>query len=129
MATINRFEDLECWQMARDLNRKVLKLSRAIEKKKDYKLLEQIRSSSGSVMDNIAEGFGRGGNKEFIQFLFVARGSASELKSQLYRAADNEYISLEESQKAIDMTDKTMGKISGLISYLKQSNKRGYKSD
>lgn len=129
MTTIKKFEELECWQITRDLNKRVVKISKEIAKEKDYKLVEQIRASSGSIMDNISEGFGRGGNKEFIQFLFVARGSTTVLKSQLYRALDNEYIGKEDFELTIPLIDLTYGKISGLISYLKKSDKKGYKSD
>ena len=86
MATINKFEDLKVWQKARILCQEVFEL---IEKEKfcrDYKLKDQINGSSGSVMDNISEGFGRQGNIEFINFLTISNGSALEVKSQLYRA-------------------------------------------
>src|SRR5690606_33995179 len=93
MATINRFEDLEIWQEARRLAKVIHKISIETDLKTDFRFKEQIKSSSGSVMDNIAEGFERDGNQEFRQFLSIAKGSAGETRSQLYRVFDCEYIS------------------------------------
>jgi len=93
MATITKFEDLEIWQEARNLAKEIYIISKETDLKTDYKFKEQIKSSSGSVMDNIAEGFERDGNLEFRQFLSVAKGSAGESRSQIYRLFDYEYIS------------------------------------
>ncbi len=93
MATIEKFEDLEIWKEARLLSAEIILLSKNTELKTDYKLKNQIKGSSGSVMDNIAEGFERDGNIEFRQFLSVAKGSAGESRSQLYRVFDFKYIS------------------------------------
>ena len=92
MATINRFEDLEIWQEARKLAKEIHIISIETGLKSDFKFKEQIKSSSGSVMDNIAEGFERDGNIEFRQFLSIAKGSAGETRSQLYRVFDFDYI-------------------------------------
>ena len=92
MTTIKRFEDINVWKEARELCKLVFTLTCKEQFSHDFKFIGQIRGSSGSIMDNIAEGFERGGNKEFIQFLFIAKGSCGELKSQLYRALDNCYI-------------------------------------
>ena len=92
MATINRFEDLDIWQEARRLAKEIHILSEETKLKTDYKLKEQIKGSSGSVMDNIAEGFERDGNLEFRQFLSIAKGSAGESRSQIYRLYDFEII-------------------------------------
>src|SRR5450759_5396436 len=89
---IERFEDLEIWQEARELSRRVFEITSAGPFHNDFKFRDQIRSSAGSVMDNIAEGFERDGNKEFIQFLSVAKGSCGETRSQSYRAFDYKYI-------------------------------------
>lgn len=83
---VERFEDLEIWQEARDLCKHIFTLTSKEPFSKDYKLRDQIHGSSGSIMDNISEGFGRGGNKEFLQFLFIAKGSCNETRSQGYRA-------------------------------------------
>jgi len=82
VATITKFEDLEIWQEARRLSKEIIFLSKNTELKKDFKFNAQIKDSSGSVMDNIAEGFERNGNLEFRQFLSIAKGSAGETRSQ-----------------------------------------------
>lgn len=127
MAAIKRFEDLEIWQIARELCRFVFMLSSKGEFSKDLSLKNQTRSSSGSSMDNIAEGFGRGGKIEFIQFLSFSNGSASEVKSQLYRALDFKYISEEEFKTGYEFADKLMNKIGRFISYLNSSDIKGQK--
>ncbi len=86
------FEDLIIWQEARELSKEIYAISRLPEFKKDYKFVGQITSATGSIMDNIAEGFERDGNKEFLQFLSIAKGSCGEVRSQLYRAYDIGYI-------------------------------------
>ena len=93
MATFNRFEEIVAWQKARVLCKTINDYTQKGLFSKDFKLISQIKSSSGSAMDNIAEGFERGGNKEFTQFLSISKGSVGETRSQLYRALDNEYIS------------------------------------
>jgi len=89
MATIREFEELEIWQEARRLSKEIIEIVKTTELKTDYKLKDQIKGSSGSVMDNIAEGFERDGNLEFRQFLSIAKGSAGESRSQLYRVFDS----------------------------------------
>jgi len=126
MPTIKKFEDLEFWQKARELSRKVNTITNESPLNKDYSLKDQIRRSSGSIMDNIAEGFERSGNREFIQFLSIAKSSAGEVQSQLYRLLDQEYI----DQQTFDGLYKLCGEIGkmimGLIKYL---NKTEYKGD
>jgi four helix bundle protein len=96
---IRNFEDLEVWQNSRDLCKKIHHLIISPEFAKDFALVNQINRSSGSIMDNIAEGFGRTGNKEFIQFLSISKGSCSEVKSQLYRAMDRSYLDIKKRRR------------------------------
>ena len=127
MATFHRFEDLEIWQTARKLSLKVFKLTEAGPFSKDFKCRDQIRSSAGSVMDNIAEGFDRGGKLEFINFLSYSKGSTGEVKSQLYRAKDVRYISIERFDELYLQYDKLAGQIAGFISYLNKILIKGQK--
>ena len=127
MATFNRFEDIIAWQKARVLCKIINGYTQKELFSKDFRLVGQIKGSSGSAMDNIAEGFERGGNKEFIQFLAISKGSAGETRSQLYRALDNSYISNEEFQKAYDLANEVGKLIGGLISHLKSSDLKGNK--
>ena len=127
MATIERFEDLECWQKARELCQFVYELTKKENFSRDFSLVNQIRRSSGSSMDNISEGFDRGGNKEFKQFLSISRGSVGEVRSQLYRALDREYITEKESKHGLDLSNQTGKLITGLINYLSKSKLKGTK--
>ena len=107
MAVIKRFEDFEIWQLARELSKKAHFLIKNTEKiSKDFSLQDQKKRSSRSVMDNIAEGFGRGGNKEFIMFLSISNGSNEEYKSQLYRCLDYEYIDKTVFDEYYELADK-----------------------
>jgi four helix bundle protein len=124
---IERFEDLDIWKEARLLNRKIFELTRNGPFVKDFKLKAQILSSSGSIMDNIAEGFERAGNKEFIQFLSIAKGSCGECRSQIHRALDYRYIDDESFLQLNNMSIAVSRKISNLITYLKNSELKGYK--
>ncbi|KAA5532916.1 four helix bundle protein [Paenimyroides baculatum] len=127
MATINRFEDLEIWQEARRLAKVIHKISIETNLKTDFKFKEQIKSSSGSVMDNIAEGFERDGNLEFRQFLSIAKGSTGETRSQLYRLFDCEYISERDFEQLKDDYEKLSGKIKNFIVYLNRKDFKGTK--
>ncbi len=97
--------------------------------KNDYKLREQINGSSGSVMDNIAEGFGRGGNKEFIMFLGFSRGSCSETKAQLLRCYNRNHIDENTYLKLNSQADNLINQLSKFINYLKNSERKGAKFD
>lgn len=127
LSTWNSFEDIEAWQLSRDFCKNVYRILQYDGLKTDYALKDQLNRSSGSIMDNIAEGYGRGGTKEFINFLSFAKGSAGEARSQLYRAFDRDYITYDEqhelNNKAIEITNK----IGGLIAYLKKSGYKGTK--
>ena len=127
MSTIKCFEDLRCWQSARELCKLIYGFTRKEKFSKDFSLVKQIRDSSGSGMDNISEGFDRAGNKEFIQFLSVSRGSIAEVKSQLYRALDQNYIDENEFQQAYNLSTQTGKETTNLIIYLKNSDMKGFK--
>lgn len=124
---IKRFEDLEIWQEARSLCKQVCKITRQNPFCNDYKLRDQIRTSSGSVMDNIAEGFERNGNKEFMQFLSISKGSCGECRSQSYRAFDYDYIDSEILDDLVLRTSNLSKKIYKLMLYLRNSNLSGPK--
>ena len=127
MATIKRFEDLEIWKEARRLSKEIIQLSKTTELKTDYKLKDQIKGSSGSVMDNIAEGFERDGNLEFRQFLSTAKGSAGETRSQVYRLFDNDYINEEQQKLLVSDYEKLSIKIHNFITYLNKKDFKGTK--
>lgn len=127
MATIRRFEDLEIWQEARRLSKEVIFLSKSTNLNNDFKLRDQIKASSGSVMDNIAEGFERDGNLEFRQFLSTAKASAGESRSQLYRLYDNDYITIEEMQKLTSEYEILSRRIANFINYLNKKDFKGNK--
>ncbi|TYB78930.1 four helix bundle protein [Bizionia myxarmorum] len=127
MATIKNFEDLEIWQLARVLCKDINAVTQKTELRKDYKLYSQIDGSSGSVMDNIAEGFERNGNREFIQFLSIAKASCGETRSQLYRIFDRDYVTLEEFEKLKTQTLDLSKMISGFMNYLIKSDFKGSK--
>jgi len=103
---VERFEDLEIWQEARALSKVIFQLSKRTPFKNDFKLKNQIKGSSGSTMDNIAEGFERNGRKEFLQFLSIAKGSCGETRSQSYRAFDYEYITRDELNDLVNECTK-----------------------
>jgi len=124
---INRFEDLEIWQEARELSRYVFKITSLGSFINDYKFKNQIRSSSGSVMDNIAEGFERDGNREFTQFLSIAKGSCAETRSQSYRAFDYNYIDQTQFDEIMERTERLLNKIGSFMKYLKRSDFKGTK--
>lgn len=120
---IERFEDIQAWQEARKLTKKIYELTNKLPFKKDYKLREQIRDASVSMMGNIAEGFDRQSKKEFIRFLDIASTSGSEVQSHLYVALDQEYISEEEFQQTYRQAKKTKGLVNGFMVYLKSRQK------
>jgi four helix bundle protein len=120
---IDRFEDIQGWQEARKLTNRIYELTKGALFKKDFRLSGQIRDASVSVMANIAEGFDRQSRKEFIQFLYYASGSASEVQSHLYVAMDQKYISEEDFRITYDQAKKAKNLINGFISYLKGRKK------
>jgi len=127
MATIKHFEDLEIWKMSRILCDEIYNIITKTELKNDYKLKEQINGSSGSVMDNIAEGFERNGNKEFRQFLSISKGSCGETRSQLYRVYDRNYIDQDKFNQLKELTLELGNKIGSFIKYLNNTEYKGSK--
>ena len=127
MSTIKRFEDLEIWQLAREISKDVYEITKKDVIKFDFSMIDQLRRSSGSIMDNIAEGFERDGNKEFNQFLSIAKGSSGETRSQLYRALDQKYIDEYEFQTLYDKLLIVSTKIKNMMTYLKKSGYTGTK--
>ncbi len=125
MATWSRFEDLPIWQDARALAKDIYRITSTDQFSKDYRFCGQIRAAIGSVMDNIAEGFERENNKEFIQFLYFAKGSCGEVRSQLHRAKDVEFISDEVYKEYIERAINLNTSIYNFIKYLKNSDVSG----
>jgi four helix bundle protein len=121
MSTIRRFEDLEVWKRARELTKLVYKLTDASQFSRDYRLRNQMRDAAVSILSNIAEGFSRRTDKEFIQFLYVSRASAAELQSQSYVALDQEYLPAVAFERIYEETDHTSRMLSNLIKYLRSS--------
>lgn len=127
MATFQKFEDLIAWQKAREINKRIHLITSRPEFAREFKFKDQINRSSGSVMDNIAEGFGRKGNTEFRNFLTIANGSLMELKSQMYRAHDMNLINAEELSELVDMISEVARIMHGLILHLNRTEHNGLK--
>ncbi len=117
---IERFEDIEAWQLARELARKVYRLTKKPSFTKDFGLKSQIQDAAGSSMHNIAEGFDSETNAEFIRFLRYAKRSCTEVQSELYLALDEEYISADEFKDVYEQARRTRAAIYGFIKYLKK---------
>ncbi len=127
MATINTFKEIKSWQFAKDIAVDIYKITRDEIFRREYSLVDQIRRSAISVSSNIAEGFERKGNKEFIQFLFIAAGSLGELDSQLIITTE---IGLMSTEKLVDLENRigvTKKTIYGMVVYLKSQEQKGYK--
>ena len=127
MSTFTRFEEIESWKKARELTGAVYRVTRQAELARDFGLRDQLRRASVSIMANIAEGFGRGGNKEFVSFLSTARGSCAETKSHLYVARDAAELGQTEFDRLYAMATEVEGLISGLMKYLAATDARGRK--
>jgi four helix bundle protein len=127
MASVRKFEDLEAWKQSREISRLIYSVSSNGAFAKDFALTNQIRRAAISIVSNIAEGFERNGDKEFIQFLTVAKGSCGEVRAQLYVAFDQGYVDEESFLNIQSKLEETSRMISGLIKYLKQSELKGSK--
>lgn len=127
MATFRSFVEIEAWQKARELTGLVYVATRSAGFSKDFALRDQVRRASISIMASIAEGFGRSGSVEFIQFLAVAKGSACEVISHVYVALDQGYVSQEEFDRLNSLAEKTVDLIGGPMRYLQKSSIKGAK--
>ena len=127
MATITKFEDIEAWRKGRELKQILYRHSKHGEFAKDFALRIQIRRAAMSVTANIAEGFERGGNREFIQFLSTSKGSCGEIQDHLYTAVDEHYVTKEEFENLYSQTAKVASLIGGFMKYLQNSEIRGAK--
>ena len=127
MGTIRKFEDLEAWRHARALVQEVYSITAGGAFAKDFGLRNQIRRASVSIMANIAEGYERDGNAEFIQFLSIAKGSAGEVKCHLYIARDQTYLNQEQFDHLVFITDKLGKIIGGLMNHLRMVGLKGKK--
>jgi four helix bundle protein len=127
MATINKFEDLEIWQLARKLYNNISIVAKQLRLNKEFRFAEQIKSSSGSIMDNISEGFERSSRLEFLNSLGISKGEIGELKSQLYRCLDDKYISENDFTIYYLEADILSKKIASFIIYLNKTEHKGLK--
>ncbi|MGD9629276.1 MAG: four helix bundle protein [Pyrinomonadaceae bacterium] len=127
MGRIERFEDIESWKAARELVAMVYSATRQEGFSRDFALCDQIRRAAVSILSNIAEGFERNGNKEFLQFLSIAKGSCGEVRAQLYVALDQKYLDEAAFESVSEKLVTTSRLISGLMRYLRESDMRGAK--
>ena len=127
MAAVRDFEELSIFQKARELSKKIYPVTNREGFKSDYRFVQQIRAAAGSIMDNIAEGFERTGNKEFLNFLYIAKGSCGEVRSQLIRANDVGYLTPEEYEELYSDCRKLSASIMNFIKEIKTSDITGAK--
>ena len=127
MAAVKDFEELAIFQKARELSKKIYPVTNREGFKSDYRFVQQIRAAAGSIMDNIAEGFERTGNKEFLNFLYIAKGSCGEVRSQLIRANDVGYLTPEEYEELYTECRKLSAGIMNFIKEIKASDLTGAK--
>ena len=128
MSKAGKFEDLTIFQKARDLCKEVYAITKDGEFHKDTRFVQQIHASAGSVMDNIAEGYERDGNKEFINFLYIAKGSCGEVRSQIVRASDVGFIDKDTATRLYNMCLNLSKSISKFIQSIKDSGISGLKN-
>ena len=128
MSKAQKFEDLTIFQMARDLSKEVYKITKEREFSKDSRFVQQIHTAAGSIMDNIAEGYERDGNKEFVNFLYIAKGSCGEVRSQIIRASDVGFIDNETATRLYNDCLNLSKALSKFITSLKGSQITGLKN-
>jgi four helix bundle protein len=124
MSKINRFEDLRCWQTSRELVKQIYGISESGKLMRDYDTKSQIKRAALSCMSNIAEGFGKFSNKEFIRYLDIAQSSALEVKSILYVLLDMNYLMEERINGLNRLIDETRNLTLALIKYLRSRETR-----
>jgi four helix bundle protein len=122
MGGFNSFEEINSWQKARIFNKRIYQITENLNFKKDYDFVRQIRRASISISSNIAEGFERNTDKEFVYFLYVSKASAGEVRSQLYLAFDLEYISKQEFEELLESVSEISRLLSGFIKYLSRKS-------
>jgi len=127
MSAVRDFEELAIFQKARELSKKIYPVTNKEGFKSDFRFVQQIRAAAGSIMDNIAEGFERGGNKEFLNFLYIAKGSCGEVRSQLIRANDIGYLTSQEYDELYSECRKLSAGIMNFIKEIKASDITGAK--
>jgi len=127
VATFTRFEDIQSWKLARTLTKDIYAITQNGRFAQDFGLRDQIRRASVSITSNIAEGFERNGDREFLQFLAIAKGSAGEVRSQLYVALDQHYIDDETFFRLKAHTEEISRSLNSLMKYLRNSPLRGTK--
>ena len=127
MATIHKFEDLEIWQLAFAIYKKISALTEKMRIKHDYRFADQMKAAAGSVMDNIAEGFERNSRLEFLNSLSISKGECGELKSQAYRSLQDKYLNQSEFDELYAEIDVEIKKIASFIIYLNKSSVKGLK--
>ncbi|WP_375325764.1 four helix bundle protein [Flagellimonas sp. GZD32] len=126
---MNGFDELDVWKLAREICDEVWRLIESTSLGHDFSLKNQMNASSGSIFDNIAEGFERNGNREFVQFLSIAKASCGDLRSQLYRCLDRNHITKEQFEIVYSKTIIEGKKIGAFMAYLKKSERKGAKYD
>lgn len=127
MAKIEKFEDIKSWQLARGVTNKIYEASKTGEFSRNFALRDQIRRSTVSIMSNIAEGFEREGNKEFVNFLTIAKASCAESRSQLYAALDQDYLTQNQFDEIYKDLTEIGNLLGGFIKYLRNSELKGSK--
>jgi four helix bundle protein len=129
MSKIERFEDLEVWQLAKSVANQIYDVTSFGKFSQDYVLRDQIRRAAVSIFSNIAEGFERNGNKEFIQFLYIAEASCGEVRAQLIFGKDRDYISQNDFDSVCENLISLSSQMGGFIKYLRNAELKGSKFD